>query len=253
RDMQCRRLLTVTSMLLLSALPFIGAEAQVGRPRYATGTGLITDWLSAKQLKRWDAIKRLALAQEADHKPLHPTLPQLWEWAETSGHAIYIELLGPEAVSKSLAGEFRIERLDPQGKRHVAVIRLFLANIDKVYVGREASRPNGFIPMNGLTKEERYVEVLGHELAHAYHILTDRQRAESTMDLVERTNDLLRSYTERGVIREFGPEMRWLLFRRDSLLIKLEAYAESVEQAVWLELIASRMKRGEKMWRPSRN
>jgi hypothetical protein len=104
-----------------------------------------------------------------------------------------------------------------------------------------------------LNKEERYAEVLGHELAHAYHILTDLRRAESVRNLVARTNDLLLSYNAYGDTRALGREMRWLLFQRDSLLIKLEAYAEGVEASVWRELIASKKKRGGKMWRLRRD
>jgi hypothetical protein len=251
--MQFRLLLTATYMLLLGAFLFIGVEAQASRPRHATNAGLITDRLSATQLKRWDAIKRLALALGANRQPLHPTLTRLWEWAETSGHAIYIELPGSEGVSSSIAGRFDIEWLDPQGKRHLAVIRLFLANIDLVDVGPGDFGADSFIPMKGLNKEERYAEVLGHELAHAYHVLTDMQRAESVQNLVNRTNDLLHSYNARGDTQELGQEMLWLLFQRDSLLIRLEVYAEDVEASVWRELIASQKKRGGKMRRSSRD
>src|SRR5262245_46735928 len=206
-DMQFRRLLVTTSMLLLVFLLLIDAQAQADRSRYATGAGLLTDRLSAKQLKRWDAIKRLALAREVDRQPLHPTLTRLWEWAETSGHAIYIELTGTEGLVKSSAGRFSIEWLDPQEKRHVAVIKLFLTNIDQAYVGPAASRPTGFIPLEGLNKEERYAEVLGHELAHAQHILSDPRRAKLIYELVERTNDLLLTYSARGEMQRMGPNM----------------------------------------------
>jgi len=220
--------------------------AQSSDPRYATGGGLITDRLSPKQLKRWEAIKRLALARGMNYQPLHPTLNRLWDWAENSGHVIYVELPGLDGSPSSTAGRFNIESCDPQGKRHVAAIRIYLSNIDQAYVGPNSMRMDGFIPMAGLTKEERYVEVLSHELAHAYHILTDLRLAMSVEDIVERTNELLLSHNARRGPKELGPEMKWRIYLRDLLLEKVEAYAEAVESKVWRELTASKKARGNK-------
>ncbi len=241
--MQYRLLLAAIFIFLLAAAIPTGAEAQDSRPRRATGAGLITSRLSSKQLKRWEAIKRLALAEGVGREPQHPTIRWLLEWAAGCGHAIYIELPKPDGIPRSAAGSFGIEWFDPLGKRHVAVIRLHLSSIDQAYVGSDVARPDGLIPMEGLTKEERYVEVLGHELAHAYHILSDLRRARMVEEIVEQTNKLLLSHYARSRGRELGPEMRRRLVQRDSLLASLETYADRIETAVWRELRASQKER----------
>jgi hypothetical protein len=244
--MQCRLLLRIEYALLLCALLATNAESQVNKPQKGAVVGLITDRLSSKQLKRWNAIRKLAEAQDASRRPLHPTLTRLLEWAENCGHAIYLDLPGPDDHTSSTAGRFDIEKFDPKGERHSAKIKLFLANIDQAYVGPKASRSNGFIPMAELNKEERYVEVLGHELAHAFDILSDLRRVYFTQIFIVRTNDLLLTFNTRGKLRELWPEMRWLLLQRDSMLFQLEAYAEEIEEEVWRELIASRNQRDRK-------
>jgi hypothetical protein len=241
--MQSHRLLRSITTFVFVVLLFSGAVAQVSPVRYNPGGGLITDRLSPRQLKRWEAIERLALARGTNYQPLHPTLYWLWEWAENSGHAIYIELPGSDGYVTSTAGRFSIERCDPQGKRHVAVIQLYLTTIDQAYVGPNVIRADGLIPMEGLTKEERYAEVLSHELAHAHHILTDLQLTMSIEDLVERTNEMLLSHNARRGAQPLGPEMRWRIYLRDLLLLRVEAYAESIETAVWRELKASKKER----------
>ena len=210
------------------------------RPRRVAAAGMITERLSVKGLQRWQSIERLAFAEDAAGQPLYPTLRGLWEWVEASGHAVYIELVNPSRVSTCTAGSFSIERFDPQGVRHRAVIRLHLSNIDQAYVGPGVARADGFIPFDGLQKEERYAEVLGHELAHAVWILGDLRRAEMVEEVIEQTNELLLSNYARRLDQSIGQEMRRRLINRDSFLKDLEAQAESMEVVVWRELVAAR-------------
>jgi len=203
---------------------------------------LITDRITGKQLKHWYAIKRLALAEDVNGQPLHPTLHRLWKWAENGRHAIYIELITGSGEMGATAGRFRIIKLDPRGKRHISLIQLYLNTIDQAYIGPEVVRTDGLIPLKGLSKYERYAEVMGHELAHAYHILNDLERVHKVYELVEETNILLlaQNMDKRRFSQNFsGPEMLQRLEKRDSLLNELEPYAESIETAVWRELIAS--------------
>jgi hypothetical protein len=145
------------------------AQSEMGetRPRRALADGIITDRLTDKDLRRWNAIKRIVFAEDSDGQPLHPTLRGLWEKLERSGHTIYIEMRGMGRAISNTAGAFHIERLDPEGVRHAAVIRLYPDTIDRAYVGPSAARAEGFIPFLELSQEERYAEVLGHEMAHA--------------------------------------------------------------------------------------
>ncbi len=234
-----RQLLSGTVFLALFFSLLSIAEAQAARPRRVTTTGIITERLLPKDLQRWSAIERIVFAEDRSGQPLHPTLRGLWEWAEASGHAVYIELATSNRVSTCTAGSFSIERLDPQGKRHDVVVRLYLSNIDQAYVGANAARAGTFVPFAGLSKEERYAEVLGHELAHAAFILSHQPRAEMVEEMVEQTNELLLKHTQRAG-EPMGQEMRQRLLKRDSVLKDLEEQAETMEAGVWREIMAGK-------------
>jgi hypothetical protein len=242
-----RRLsLTVAHLLLLALLVYQinGQETQSqkleGAPRQAEFSGLITSRLSIKELDLWKEIERIVFAEGADRRPLHPELRNLWESVETSGHAVFIEIARSTRTSSCTAGSFVIERFDLKGEKHIAAIRLNLSSIDQAYVGPSSARENGFIPFQGLSKKERYVEVIGHELAHAVHILTDPECARKVEEMVEKTNEILLSQRPNRKINLLAPEMNRRLSRRDALLKDLEEQAEEMEYVVWRELIASK-------------
>ena len=250
-----RCLLLAAAHLMLLAPLFYPVNAQETPPRNLKGapssqpaefSGLITSRLSLKELERWNAIERLVFTEDSNRQPLHPTLRNLWEWVETSGHAVFVEIAHSTRTSTCTAGSFVIERFDPKGERQIAVIRLNLSNIDQAYIGHNAARDNGFIPFEGLSKEERYAEVLGHELAHAVHILTNLERARKVEDMVEKTNEMLLSRRPYRKDNLLSPELKRMLSRRDALLKDLEKQAEEIERVVWRELIAGKAVR-EKM------
>ncbi|MGE0127113.1 MAG: hypothetical protein AB7U82_03320 [Blastocatellales bacterium] len=249
-----RQFLAAVHLLLLASLLF-PVNAQETQPRSFNGapskrpaefSGLITSRLSLKELERWKGIERLVFAEDNNQQPLHPTLRNLWEWVETSGHAVFVEIARSTKTSTCTAGSFVMERFDPKGERHIALIKLNLSNIDLAYVGPDTARDNGFIPFEGLSKEERYVEVLGHELAHAVHILTSLDRAKKVEEMVEKTNELLLSRRPHRKENSLSSEMKRMLSRRDALLKDLEKQAEEMEYVVWRELAASKSVR-EKM------
>jgi hypothetical protein len=235
------RLVGIIVLLTLSGSLEPVARAQCDgvstRPRRALLSGIITARMSRKDLDRWHAIKRIVFAEDARGQPLHPILRDLWEKIEHSGHAVYIEMRSPSHVVSTIAGAFRIEQFDPQGIKHVAVIMLNPATIDMAYVGENVARPNGFIPLLGLSKEERYAEVLGHELAHAVHILSDLKRAQMVEESIQETNELFLLHLKKHGYKHIKPEIRHRVFRRDILLQELEEQAEAVEELVWRELI----------------
>jgi hypothetical protein len=235
------------AFVMTVSLPSNGkTKASPFSPCYGRGSNLITDRIMGKQLKHWHAIKRVALAVGDDQQPLHPTLYRLWRWAESGSHAIYIELRSEDGPLSATAGRFRIVKLDPTGKRHISVIQLYLNNIDNASTEPEVARADRLIPLKGLSKYERYAEVLGHELAHAYHVLTDLERTEKVYKLVEETNVLLLGHyigRRNSCCKELEPEMKQRLEARDALLHELERYAEGVETVVWQELIAGKKQR----------
>jgi hypothetical protein len=242
-----RRLSLTVAHLLLFALLVNQINGQETRPRKFKGnpgranfSGLITSRLSIKELEHWKEIERIVFAEDAARRPLHPMLRKLWEQIETSGHAVFIEIASSTRISTCTAGSFVIERFDPKGEKHVGAIKLNLSSIDRAAVGPGAARDNGFIPFQGLSKKERYVEVLGHELAHAVDILTDLERAGMVEEMVEKTNEILLSWRQNRAGNSLAPEINRRLSRRDELLKDLEEQAEAVEYAVWLELIAGK-------------
>ena len=74
--------------------------------------GFITDRLTPKQLKTWEAMERRALAHDEAGQPLHPTLGELFTWAKMSGVPIYIEMPKPQGRWDYAAGEclFEVEQ-----------------------------------------------------------------------------------------------------------------------------------------------
>jgi len=237
---------TAANFLLLALLvcQINGQDTQSRKlkssPKQPEFSGLITSRLSLKELDRWKTIERIAFAEDARRQPLHPTLRNLWQWIDTSGHAVFVEIMRTARASTCTAGNFVIERFDPKGEKHIAVIKLNLSSIDQAYVGPESARENGFIPFEGLSRDERYVEVLGHELAHAVHILTSLERAGKVEEMIEKTNEILLSRRPNRPDAPLSADMKRRLSRRDALLKDLEKQAEEMEHAVWRELTASK-------------
>lgn len=208
-------------------------------------SGLLTSRLSRKEVERWKAMQRRILSTDADGRWLHPTLYELWDWAEHSGHQVYLEFQAGYTIPNSTAGSFNIERFDPSGKRHTAVLKLCLANIDQAVSGPHVARPNGFIPFSELQREERYLEVLSHELAHVKHVLGSLLRSYLVQKLVEDTNDLLLLLARNKPIGLLEAGLKARISQRDTLLRELEDQAEMAEEIVWQELVASRKARAE--------
>ncbi|HKQ74692.1 MAG TPA: hypothetical protein VJ810_13455 [Blastocatellia bacterium] len=237
----------IIALLMLLGVAEPTARAQdSARTNRAPATNIVTDRLTSKDLRRWDAIKRVVFAEDIEGQPLHPTLRSLWDQLERSGHVIYIEMRGMGHAISNTAGDFHIERIDPEGVKHVAVIRLYPEVIDRAHVGPSAARSDGFIPFQGLGKEERYVETLGHEMAHAVHILSDLARARIVKDVVQETNELFLSYGRRYGYANIEPEMRRRIEVRDAILKELEEPAEAAEMLVWKEILWSREARRRK-------
>ncbi len=246
--MQVNQSLIVTLLTTLTALtatePAIQRvqsirEVEETRPA-GTATGLITNRLSEKQLKEWKEIERLVFSEDSEGRSLHPILKRLWQWAESSPHAIYIELQYRSTYLGTNAGRFRIEHFDSTGKRHVAVIKLRPSVIDSAVSNETVARSSGFIPFYGLQRKERYAEVLGHELAHAYEILKDLKTARLAYEVIEQTNSLLTAHYRQNKGKPISQRLMQRLDKRDSLLEEFESFADAVEEIVWDELIKSR-------------
>src|SRR5207249_2692175 len=154
------------------ARPEPATSADVAQVRFRGG--IRTDRLSRKQLKAWSRIVEIVMAEDRDGRPLHPRLRQLWDAVHSSSHTVYIEM--PHRKGSYIAGRFAITRADPSGKMHEGILFLNPPVIDALSSASAVARPDGLIPFKGLGKNERYAELLGHELAHAVWAFADPNR-----------------------------------------------------------------------------
>ncbi len=232
-----------TALAFSLTIPGLGAQRPRGTVKPANeismqdkSTGILTSRLSTKQLKIWESILDIVHAMDANDRLLHPKPHSLFEWAEMSDHVIYIEMVKARGVSPYLAGNFRIEKFDPMGRSHAAVIRLYPSVIDSAWVKKWIRRDDGLIQFEGLrSKAQRYAEVLGHELAHAAVILEDPDHARLVQELDSEIKEfeMHRRTRNRGA---FDEEACKRLDRIKSLTAKVEAIANPVEVEVWREL-----------------
>ena len=205
-----------------------------------TAPGIRTDQHSARKLRAWKQIEAIVLAKDAADRPSHPKLHRLWQWVEASGHVVQIELPDPKARCDHQAGKFMVEESDTDGRKHLAVIRLCLPVIDRASVRKIIWGADGFVRFEGLGKEERYAEILGHGLAHAVWILADRSHQSLKEDLdrkVTEFNDL-----RRRAVRDvaWDDKSRRHLRRIESLTTEIERPADVAEAEIWKELLGSR-------------
>jgi len=201
--------------------------------------GLRTDRLSPKQLHAWNKIVDIVMADGRDGRPLYPTLRQLWDAVDTSGHVVHVEIPDRKGPPSYLAGRFAITKVDPEGKAHEGILILNLRAIDKLSTGPGATRPGGFIPFRGLGKNERYAELLGHELAHAVWNLGATERARLAQRLQGDMETEMRMVLRAGG-RGPDEELRERVGELDRLAREVERPAEAAEVAIWKELQAGR-------------
>ncbi|QQS46163.1 MAG: hypothetical protein IPM66_19955 [Acidobacteriota bacterium] len=185
---------------------------------------------------KWDEIEELVFMDDEDGQPIHPTLRWLWQWLDTSGHTVYVDIRHRRGAI-NIAGSFTFKKFDPSGERHIGVIRLNLSNIDQAHVEPSNRLKNGFIPFVGLGKTERYLEVLGHEMSHAVHILSNLELSNSVIEVIDRTNEVLLDKNRERTLHLITPEFRRQLKKRDELLNILETKAADMEKVVWREIL----------------
>ena len=203
--------------------------------------GFNTSRLSRDDLKKWKSIEKIATQKGQNEQSLYPTLHGLWEWAAHSEHTIVVEIV--KGFLSNSAGSISIENYDPACQSHTVTLKLFLNNIDNAFISSTAARKNGFIAFQFLKKEERYAEVLGHELSHARFILKNNLRTRLVNELVEVTNESILVNAHENITGTSTPFLRDRISQRDALLKELEAEAEANEEVIWNELVGTRSKK----------
>ncbi len=183
-------------------------------------SGILTDRLTKSQLKAWTSILEVVLARDGAGRPVRPALYELYHQADAGGHEIQIEISTRQATLAAV-GFCRIELHAEGAPKEVILIRLNLEMIDRAVSSELTRRADGFIPFAGLTKKERYAEVLGHELAHVVRLVTHP--------------DYMRLYRERQALADAGSQDYQTI---GTLTSAIEQPAEAAEVEVWRELAA---------------
>jgi hypothetical protein len=197
-------------------------------------SGIRTDRLSPKQLRTWQSIRNIVSAEDRSGRPLHPRLYELWRSAQQSGHLIFIELVTGGQWTAYSAGEFVVEKLDPEGRQHILALRLFLSTIDRASTNfAAAGRPDGFIPFQGLHGKARYAEVLGHELAHIVAMFNDSEYLRLQIEAHKVRDAFLLA---RHSMSKEAVDQKESMIR---LTREAEKPAEAAEAEIWRELQAS--------------
>jgi len=202
------------------------------------GTGLVLERLSKADVRIWRAIEKVVAASEASGQPRSPTLRRLSEWARTTLHVLHVEMVSPFGQPAGIAGLFRVERVDPAGQSHVAVIRLCPRNIRYAKAARGPNSVVSFVRFEGLTDVERYAEVLAHELAHAEYFLESTERL-AELEAAQGAVEAFLSGRGRA-IEPVHQDLERRLEKELAVLAACEAHAESVEAVVLRELAGDR-------------
>jgi hypothetical protein len=231
--------------LLLTIPQAIGQQmVSVGIPNAAiaapyTPGGIRTDRLSPKQLRVWNSIREIVFAKDRADRLLHPRLLGLWQSVESSGYLIFVELLNREEGANTTAGDMIIEKMDPGSGQHIVNVRLFLSTINRAFAEKRLPRAvDRFEPFAGLSRNARYAEVLGHELAHVERLLGD----PNYLRLYAELDKELSSYGSRRKIQkgqELDREAKKQLERIDFLVNEVEKPAVAAEAEIWRELANS--------------
>jgi hypothetical protein len=236
-------LVLVVSAILFSAFVAEARQGQILRTATVRATaqskteGILTDRLAKGHLSIWKSITAVVFAKDKTGQLKHPKLFDLWQKVDMSGHVVFVELVSQEGAYGGNAGKFRIETLDPGGKRHISSIRLNLRTIERAAVDEGERREDGCLPFAGLGNKERYAEVLGHELAHAATILCDREFLRLYQDLEREAGEYHRCLA--GQDRQVD-ELEMRLAKIQRLTREFEWPARSAELEICRELVTGR-------------
>ncbi len=233
--------MAAAAVLLLISRESEGRERTAeGETRTMSGSGsesrIFTYRLSHRQIQTWKAIQSVVLARDAAGRPLHPVLYGLWRRVQENNCAIEIEFIDSGRAKINLAGQFLIDAASSERGVLSGVIQLNLSVIDRGSVNnriRGAGQRAGF---RGLTRTERYAQVLGHELAHVVLAFEDEGYRAKLCELDRSVKSFLSFRRQLG--KDFGSRNteRLFLSRIDALGIEMENPVNEIESDVWHEL-----------------
>jgi hypothetical protein len=238
--MRMRELVLGALVILSAAYSTSSAAESINGQKTAETGGILKDRLSPRQRQIWQSIEGKILAEHAGGEPIYPALRRLWDGANGSRHQIYIEMPIKYSSLSPEAARFRIEKYDPDTERYAAVIELNLWKIEEAGMWREVARSNGFVPFKGLSTQERYLEVIAHELTHALLWLTDSKYVNLGREYFAEATEHHRLLTVKMKKADRQAALIGCRARLRVLAKEIEEPAEMMEEAIWMELIAAR-------------
>ena len=243
-------LVLAVSTILYAAFMAEARQGQIPSPATVPAAaqskkeGILTDRLAKEHLPIWKSITAVVFAKDKTGQLKHPKLFDLWQQVDKSGHVVCVELVSQEGAYGSNAGKFKIEILDPAGKRHISSIRLNLRTIQRAAVDEGERREDGCLPFDGLGNKERYAEVLGHELTHAATILADPEFLRLYQDLEREAEEYDRCRASPD--RQFE-ELEMRLAKIERVKREFERPARSSELEICRELLNGRSRSSPRM------
>jgi hypothetical protein len=215
-----------------------GKEVECGATRddASASDGIRTDRLTPRQLQTWRLIQQIVEAVDRTGRPLHPRLSSLWQWAQSSGNTIYIEILDEKNPQTYHAGLLTVQEPNGRGTGRTAVIQFWSSIIERASAQKEVRRADGFVPFEGLGRIERYAQVLGHELTHAALQLQDPVYDQMCRDLETEKAAFLASRKQNVQGVAYDQSSRERLSRILSLSEQIESPAQKAEAEIWREL-----------------
>ena len=231
-----------TMVLMLSSLALPPQSGPQDGPRFVASSpgGFRTDRLSLRQIRIWNSIRRVVVAADGLGRPVHPILYGLWCTVGQSGHPVFVELITDQKKCSNLAGECAFETLDPAGRMYRIRLRLFIPTIDRAYAGEQPPQEGlVFIPFSGLSREERYAKVLGHELAHIDQAVRDPDYLRLLQEICTEQIAIAAGVGTDGKPLSAGAlRARWNLIW--PLVLKSDRPAIAAEAQIYRELLTRR-------------
>jgi hypothetical protein len=222
-------------LTLLATVPGSPAQPPESVSPVDSVSGINTGHLTPKQLRIWKGVEKIAEAADEVGQPLHPRLHSLWQWAKGNGHSVVIEMT--EARGSQVAGTTSVEEPSRIGKPRVAVLWLNVYAIDNANSNLAFRLSDGLPPSRRLGKNERYAEIVGHELTHAFLILENPEYARLVSEVrMEADRQLLpRKQTGKALSGDTANRQRQV--RLQSMVSTIEKPAEAAELEIWRELV----------------
>jgi hypothetical protein len=163
---------------------------------------------------------------------------RLWQWAQKSRHAIYVEMIDHEDTLHCSAAEFDIENPGRETQEWTVVIHLNLSVIQSASAKKWIDGSSRSSSLLGVGRNARCAGFLAHELMHASLVLEDPEYARLYLQYKEAAAGYSRARSGMGAAQwATHPDMRRQVLRIQDLMDRIETPVKKVEAEFWRGLI----------------